>query len=86
VGHKKTSTPGQWQFTYQYRRLERDAWPDILPDSDFFGGATNAEGHEIIAVVGVYKNVSLGIDYYHAEEIEGDTEEDVFQFDVSFSF
>ena len=36
--------------------------------------------------VGVYKNVSLGIDYYHAEEIEGDTEEDVFQFDVSFSF
>jgi hypothetical protein len=86
VGHKKISTPGQWQFTYQYRRLERDAWLDILPDSDFFGGATNAEGHEIIAVVGVYKNVSLGIDYYHTEEIEGDTEEDVFQFDVSFSF
>lgn len=86
VGHKKTSTPGQWQFKYLYRRLERDAWPDILPDSDFFGGATNAEGHELIAVVGVYKNISLGIDYYHTEEIEGDTEEDVFQFDVSFSF
>lgn len=86
VGHEKISTPGQWQFTYLYRRLERDAWLDIFPDSDFFGGATNAEGHEIIVVVGVYKNVSLGIDYYHTEEIQGDTEEDVFQFDVSFKF
>ena len=25
VDHKRTSTPGQWQFKYLYRRLERDA-------------------------------------------------------------
>ncbi len=92
IGHKKVKTAGQWQFKYLYRRLERDAWLDIFPDSDFFGGATHAEGHEIIAVVGVYKNVSLAIDYYRTEEIDSDVSglddlvEDVFQFDVLMKF
>ena len=87
IGHKKIKTAGQWQFKYLYRRLERDAWLDIFPDSDFAGGATNAKGHEIIVSVGVYKNVSLGIDYYHTEQIKGgDIDEDVFQFDVLMKF
>ena len=88
IGHKKVKTAGQWQFKYLYRRLERDAWLDIFPDSDFFGGATHAEGHEIIAVLGVYKNVSVAIDYYRTEEIDSDVDlvEDVFQFDVLMKF
>jgi Putative porin len=33
--------------------LERDAWLDIFPDSDFLNGETNAKGHEIIVTYGV---------------------------------
>ena len=40
-GHKKVKGLGQWQVKYNYRRLEKDAWPDFLPDSDFYGGATD---------------------------------------------
>lgn len=86
IGHRKISATGHWQLKYMYRRLERDAWPDALPDSDFFGGGTNAQGHEVILVVGIVKHVSAGIDYYHTEEIDSNTEQDVFQFDVVFKF
>lgn len=87
VGHKSVKTAGQWQFVYDYRRLERDAWLDTFPDSDFYGGATNAEGYKISASVGVYKRVSLGVNYYHAEQIKGSNDHwDVVQFDVLMKF
>jgi hypothetical protein len=85
-GAKSIKEGGQWQATYMYRRLERDAWLDVFPDSDFLGGATNAQGHEAIVEVGLMKNVTLGFDYYHAEEIEGDTDQDLFQADLVFKF
>ena len=44
IGHRKVSEGGQWQATFLYRYLERDAWPDVFPDSDFLGGSTNGEG------------------------------------------
>lgn len=90
-GHKKVSGLGSWQAKYNYRRLERDAWPDFLPDSDFHGGETNAKGHEVELELGLLKNVSLALDYYHSELIEEDTDgndqqEDLFQADLNFKF
>ena len=41
IGHRKVSEGGQWQATFLYRYLERDAWLDTFPDSDFLGVSTN---------------------------------------------
>jgi hypothetical protein len=60
----------KWQIRYNYRSLERDAWLDFLPDSDFFDGRTNGKGHEISAYLGLAKNVTIGIDYYDTEAID----------------
>ena len=68
----------QWQAKYNYRRLERDAWADFLPDSDFYGGDTNVKGWEAEFKLAINKNVTLGLDYYNAELIRyaaGQTEE-----------
>jgi len=88
VGSEKVAKKGQWQAKYLYRELERDAFLDTFPDSDFYGGQTNAKGHEVIFEYGLFKHVILGLDYYRTEPIEGVTKksEDLFQFDVVFKF
>ena len=85
-GHKRIRERGNWQVQYLYRRLERDAWLDTLPDADFLNGETNTKGHEVIVTYGVLKYVEVGIDYYHAEEISSSRKKDLFQFDVMFKF
>jgi hypothetical protein len=87
-GHKKVKKLWQWQGKYNYRRLERDAWPDFLPDSDFYDGATNAKGHEVEFQLGLQKNVDLKLDYYSSELIRhapgGTAEpEDLLQIDLN---
>ncbi|MBW1683054.1 MAG: putative porin [Deltaproteobacteria bacterium] len=92
LGHKNVKKLGQWQINYNYRRLENDAWPDWLPDSDFYGGRTNVKGSEYEVVFGLAKNVTLGIDYYDAKPIRtqavglggglADQDEKVFQADL----
>jgi len=80
-----------WEVKYNYRRLEKDAVLDFLPDSDFYGGDTNVEGHEIELKFGLAKNVWLALDYYRSQKIDhapGKTDEpqNLFQFDVNFKF
>lgn len=88
-GHKKVSNWGQWQVKYNYRRLEKDAWPDFLPDSDFYGGATGVKGSEVEFTLGLSKHVTFGIDYYlDAKPINEDTdrEQKVLQADLVIKF
>lgn len=86
VGDKKVSDKGQWQLQYAYKRLGKDAWIDAFPDSDFFGGATNVRGHEVIAEYGLMKNVSAGLDYYHTKSMDTGIAQDLLQFDLLFKF
>jgi hypothetical protein len=87
AGHPRVKEKGSFTAYYNYRRLERDAWLDIFPDSDFYGGATNARGHEFIFDYAVAKNVVLGLDYYHAEAIEGSPDPlNTLQVDCVFKF
>ena len=87
LGHDKIGNLWDWQLGYSYRRLERDAWLDILPDSDFYGGATGVKGSEAIVNLGLAKNIWLGLDYYHTENIgNGGIEEDLFQADLNLKF
>ena len=91
-GAKKVEDAGQWQFAYMYRELEKDAWLDILPDSDFAGGKTGYNGHEVIVQVGLKKNVVFGLDYYMAERIKNNLGSkdnktgDVLQADLMMKF
>jgi len=80
-----------WEIRYSYRRLEKDSVLDILPDSDFYGGKTNSQGHEVRLNVGLAKNVVFSVDYYRTEMIDyavGKTSEpeDLVQVDVNFKF
>jgi hypothetical protein len=68
-GDEKVREKGQWQAKYMYRRLGRDAVLDILPDSDFYGGATDVKGHEGIFEYGICKNVSVSLDYYETQRL-----------------
>jgi hypothetical protein len=85
-GAKKVKKGGQWQAKYMYRHLERDAWPDVFPDSDFFDGGTHAEGHEVILVVGLMKHVTLGLDYYNTDMIDDGVNQNLLQADLVFKF
>jgi hypothetical protein len=87
VGSEKVKEAGSWKVYYNYRHLERDAFPDVFPDSDFYGGATDVSGHELIAQYGIVKNVYLGLDYYNARRIEDeDQPQNLLQFDCVFKF
>jgi hypothetical protein len=79
---------GQWQVKYNYRRLEQDAWPDFLPDSDFYDGQTDVKGNEIEFKFGLAKNVTIGLDYYKAEPIDRkpSIEEDILQLDLVLKY
>jgi hypothetical protein len=87
LGHEKVKEKRQWQVSYMYRQMERDAWPDIFPDSDFYEGETNVRGHEGIIKYGLNKNVAFVLDYYHSENIRGKRHtENLLQVDMEFNF
>ena len=74
-------------MTYQYVNLGKDAFIDAFPDSDRYGGATDAEGHEAIVEYGLSKNVTLGVDYYYARRIEAAANpEHLVQADLNLKF
>jgi polyhydroxyalkanoate synthesis regulator phasin len=83
-GDSKIGGVGDWQLTYNYRRLERDAWPEFLADSDPFLGPTNVKGNEIEFVWGLATGVSLSLDYYGGVEYLGtDIAQDLLQMDLN---
>jgi polyhydroxyalkanoate synthesis regulator phasin len=87
IGYSKVSKPGQWQGKYTYRKLQKDAWLDIFPDSDFYGGDTGVKGHEAKFNYGLLNNVNLGLGYYYTENLSGTKrKENLFQADLVFKF
>jgi hypothetical protein len=87
IGHAGVKEPGQWQGVYNFRKLQKDAWLDIFPDSDFYGGATDVKGHEIKFHYGLMKNVNFTAGYFHSERLSGGKrKENLFQADLVFKF
>ncbi|MBD3264880.1 MAG: hypothetical protein GF375_07235, partial [Candidatus Omnitrophica bacterium] len=76
----------EWKLAYLHRRLEKDAWLDIFPDSDAYSGHTDVKGHEIKIGYPLGKNTSLGFDYYLMERIQGQGRRHVFQADWMMEF
>jgi hypothetical protein len=44
------------------------------------------KGSEATFNLGLAKNIWLGLDYYHTEEIEGDSNPNLLQVDLNFKF
>jgi hypothetical protein len=91
AGHTSMKRLGDWFLEYSYRKLEKDAWLDVFPDSDFYGGATNVKGHEAIFNFGLWKNIWLSFDYYNSRKISvlptlPKQRENLFQVDFNFKF
>ncbi len=76
-GDEKVNELGKWQFIYNYRNIEKDAWVDWLPDSDFYGGETGTKGSEFEFTFGVAKNITLGLDYYLCQPIDNPNNRDM---------
>ncbi len=86
-GDAKIKDRGQWQFAYMYRRLEKDSWIDIFPDSDAYSGHTDTKGHELVFEYGLSENTSFGIDYYYIERLTANAgRRTVLQFDWKLKF
>jgi len=100
VGNKKLSNRGEWKLWGEYRYIKRDAMPDFVSDSDFYGftsvGAANAGGTNTKGINGgiqyaILKNTILCAEYYLMEPIEvvpGTTDElyQILQIDVKIKF
>jgi hypothetical protein len=86
IGDKKIKEFGDWEVKYNYRKLETLAWWDQLPDSDFMGGNSNVKGSEVELNMGLYKNVSAGLDYYIAQQNDGSKDQNLIQVDLNVKF
>jgi hypothetical protein len=65
VGYTDIKKFGDWSLEYTFRRIEKDAALDFLPDGSFYSGNTNTMGHRAKLSVGLAKNTSLGLTYYN---------------------
>lgn len=81
-GAEKIANWRQWQASYNFARLEKDAVLDILPDSDRYEGQTNIRAHEAKFAYGLGKNTYLEFDVYRAQKLSKPKQpETVFQLD-----
>jgi polyhydroxyalkanoate synthesis regulator phasin len=86
-GDEKVTDKKQWQFKYSFRRLEADADLDVLPDSDFYGGATGVYGHKATIQYGLMKNVWYEMNYFRSEKLDSPKNpENIIQTDLNFKF
>ena len=77
---------GPWKAKYIYAKVEHNAVPDFLPDSDRFNGDTGIKGHEFAVGYKVNKKTSLGLDFYATEDDDTGVEQEVLQLDLKYKF
>ncbi len=71
----------------RYERLERDAWPDALPDSDTYDGETNIKGYKLAFTYGLFDNIDCTSTYFNTKKISGSSlDEEKLQLDLNFRF
>lgn len=86
-GMEKIKKQHDWQFSARYERLERDAWPDMLPDADTYEGETNIKGYKLMLIYGLVENIDLTSSYFNTKKISGPSlDEEKLQLDLNFRF
>ena len=82
----KAKNPGSWEFSYDYRELQKDAVVGAFSDSDFIGGGTNGRGSRFGAKYQLTKNVQAGLTYFLNERKDGDHNYRRLQVDMVLKF
>jgi hypothetical protein len=89
LGAKSVGKFADWQLRYAYKRIDKDAILDVLPNDDFYGGKTGTCGNECFLEFGLAKGTSTTLNYYHTRAFGGSMNhkpEDHFMFDLNFKF
>jgi len=63
--------PKSWSFTYDYRRIARDAALDFITGGAFAGSGTNYKGHTFTLTYMPLKNTTLGFNYFKTQRVQG---------------
>jgi hypothetical protein len=63
----KIKEAGDWEFIYNYRKVEKDAVIGSLADSNFSDGDSDAKGHTLAIIYGLTNNSDLALAYFDAE-------------------
>ena len=82
----KAKKPGSWQFSYNYRDLEKDAVIGVFSDSDFIGGGTDGRGHKFGFKYQIAKNLQAGLTYLLNEAGSNNDDYRRLQADLIFKF
>jgi len=87
VGSPRVKKQGDWQASFAYKYIERDAVLDALNDQDFNLGGTNAKGYVIRASYGLDKETSIGLAWFSTDQISGPPLSiDILQADLNVRF
>ncbi len=88
LGQRSVSDSGQIQFGWNIRQLQKNAWLDTYPDSDFYGGATNVKGQKFTLAVGLMRDFAVNLAWFDARPISNSARkrERLFQTDVNLKF
>ncbi|MBI5744446.1 MAG: putative porin [Elusimicrobia bacterium] len=88
IGQRKVEDAGQWQLAWSQRRLEKNAWLDTYPDSDFYGGATGVKGQKTQLAVGLLRDFAVNLAWFDARPIKNNARkrERLFQTDINLKF
>jgi hypothetical protein len=71
LGWPQVTKAHDWQVSFIYRYLERDAVLDAFTDSDFHGGGTDASGYIIKMDYGLLDNTWVTLRWLSSNEIDG---------------
>lgn len=87
VGSSEFSSPGNWKFYMDYRRVEHNAFLDVYSQSTFYEGKTGAEGLTLSTSAVIYNPLSLKLFYgYHSGLYEHQEALHTFMLDLNVSF
>ncbi len=87
LGWPIVSKYGDWQVSFGWRYIERDAVLDAFTDSDFHLGGTNAKGWVVGGKFGLTENTWLHTRWMSADEISGPLLGiDILQVDINTRF
>jgi hypothetical protein len=91
VSYGTLKKPGDWQVSYNYRRVGADAVVAAFADANAGGGGTDYYGSKLSAAYQVAKGWQAAISYYyddvtHADLYRESSNFQRFQFDLIFSF
>jgi len=83
----KASKPGEWEVTYNYRKVEADAVVGLFTDSDFRGGGTDGKGHQIGVGYALGRKLSVAATYFICDAgIDNGKSYERGQVDLMFKF